>query len=342
MSKSPIASVVLPVYNAAPYLGRAIESILQQSFTDLELLLVNDGSEDDSLQVIASFHDPRIVLIDNKENKGLIFSLNAGIERSRGKYIVRMDADDISMPQRIEKQIRFMETHPEVGAAGCSYYAFTERSIKKVHAIEENEVLRSLLLFNSSLCHPATVIRKETLRRNAIRYDQRYPHAEDYDLWVQLSKVSKLGNVPDFLFKYRRHDQQVTRMQKKGVTDAAQQIRIHYLRYLGFKFTEQELETHYRLATNQLVNGKDVLEAAERWLLKLVDQNAALRSIEPKHFNYFMGKTWYDTCGMTNLGMLAYKHFFRSPLAKYFPLANNARTRLLGKCLIRRYKRVNS
>jgi len=337
-SQAPIASVVLPYYNSERFLGAAIESILDQSFVEFELLLINDGSTDNSREIAASYKDARIVLIDNSENKGLIYSLNTGIEQAKGKYIVRMDADDISMPERIKKQVAFMDANPGIGAAGCSYYSFSERSVKKVYAIEEPEVLRTLLLFNSCLCHPATIIRKAILDEHHIRYNPAFPNAEDYDLWIQISKVSKLSNVKDFLFKYRRHEKQVTALQRKEVKETAQAIRKKYFAHLGFTFSEKDLETHYKLATNQLISNKGFLDEAENWLIGLIAQNHLLRSIEPKHFNYFMGKIWYDTCGITNLGLYAYNRYFRSPLKDHFPLSAKARTKLLGKCLIRRYK----
>lgn len=335
---APIVSVVLPYFNSGQFLGAAIESILGQTFTEFELLLINDGSTDGSREIAAGYNDKRIVMIDNPGNKGLIYSLNTGLEQAKGKYIVRMDADDLSMPERIKKQVAFMEATPGIGAAGCSYYSFSERSVKKVYAIEEPEVLRTLLLFNSCLCHPAAIIRKAVLDEHHIRYNPAYPHAEDYDLWIQISKVSKLGNVKDFLIKYRRHEKQVTALQKKGVKETAQAIRKKYLEFLGFTFSEKDMETHYTLATNQLISDKSFLDEAENWLIGLIAQNHLVRSIDPKHFNYFLGKIWYDTCGMTNLGLYAYDRFFRSPLKEHFPLSAKAKTRLLGKCLIRRYK----
>ena len=340
MSKeTPIVSVVMSVYNSALYLRASMDSILKQSFPDFEFIIINDGSTDNSRDIILSYKDARIVLIDNETNKGLIYSLNKGIEHAKGKYIARMDADDISMPVRLERQVSIMESNPVLGACGSSYFSFSKKSVKRVTAITESEVLRAMLLFNSCLCHPAVIIRKKTLLENNIRYTASCLHAEDYDLWIQMGKVSELGNAREFLFKYRRHDNQLTVSEKKGVSETAQTIRRQYLKYLGFAFSEKQFETHSLIASNKLITDKTVPDEIENWLLELIAQNDKLKAIATPHFNYLMAKTWYDCCGNTNLGLYAYNRYFKSALKNYFPMQAKAKTRLLGKCLLRRYKK---
>lgn len=336
--KIPSVSVVMPVYNGGPFLKAAIESILNQTYKDFELILINDGSSDDSARIISSFNDGRIVSVTHEQNKGLIYSLNEGISLSRGKYIVRMDADDISLEDRFQKQVAFMEAHPQIGVAGTEYYSFSEIKLKKIYAYTEPEILKSMLIFKSCLCHPSVIIRKSVLTENNIRYDERYKHAEDYDLWVQLSKVTKLSNVKGLLLKYRSHDQQVSISHTGIQKDNGYIIRENYLRELGFTYTEKDLQTNTILATNQLITLEQQLNDIENWLLKLTEQNDGTKKIEPKHFNFFMGKMWLDSCGITNLGRIAYSKYFRSPLAKYYPLSSKEKIRFAAKCLVRRFK----
>jgi hypothetical protein len=231
-----------------------------------------------------------------------------------------------------------MESHPEIGAAGSEYYSFSETKIKKVFAYTEPEILRTLLLFKSCLCHPSVIIRKSILTEHNIRYNENYLHAEDYDLWVQISNVSKLSNVKDFLLKYRSHDEQVSTTHTGTQKHNSEIVREKYFQDLGFDFTEKELQTNNIIANNTLITSIGTLKDIEKWLLQLIEQNAKLKSIEPKHFNFFLGKTWYDSCGITNLGLTAYKSYFKSPLAKYYPLTSRKKIKLAGKCVVRRFK----
>ncbi|HWY37188.1 MAG TPA: hypothetical protein VNY73_01420, partial [Bacteroidia bacterium] len=171
-----------------------------------------------------------------------------------------------------------------------------------------------------------------------IKY-QYYKHAEDYDLWIQLSKVSKLSNVKGFLLKYRSHDLQGSVVHTGTQKNSSEIIREQYLKDLGFDFTKKELEINTLIATNRLITSEEILSEAENWLLKLVHQNSRLRSIEPGHFNFLMGKTWYDSCGITNLGLVAFKRYFRSPLAKYYPLSSRLKIKLAGKCALRGFRK---
>jgi len=333
-----IASVLMPVYNGAAFLRPAIESVLNQGFRDLELILLNDGSTDASEEIILSFKDERIRYVKNEKNLGLIETLNKGIDLAQGKYIIRMDADDICMPGRFEKQVRFMESNPDIGAAGTGYLAIIGNSIKKINVLTEPEVLRGMLLFNSCLCHPSVIIRKNVLLQNNIRYNPDYKHVEDYELWTQVSKVSKLGNQDEFLLKYRSHQGQISQVHSSIQKDNAARIRRNYLQSLGFTFTDDEFATHNLVANNQFIHSHAELNKIEKWFLDLIEQNKKQKAIHHEHFSFLLGKMWYDSCGITTLGLSAYKRYFRSPLASSYPLSFKQRSKLAVKCLIRKFK----
>jgi glycosyltransferase involved in cell wall biosynthesis len=202
-------SVILPVYNASEYLSEAIESILNQSFQNFELLIINDGSTDKSKEIINSFSDTRIKYIDNNGNKGLIYTLNRGIEESKGTYIARMDADDISLSNRFVMQFDYMEQHPQVGACGTYAQYIGDRQGFWKYPIDDTDI-RCRLMWGSSIIHPTAFIRTSILKTHHIKFSEDYIAAEDYKIWVDISRVAQLHNIPDVLLKYRTHSHQVT------------------------------------------------------------------------------------------------------------------------------------
>lgn len=208
--KNPMISVVMSVYNAEKYLDEAIQSILNQTYKDFEFIIINDGSTDKSLEIIEKYknHDERIVLI-SRENKGLIASLNEGIEKAQGKYLARMDADDISLPKRFERQIELLEKD-NIDICGCHFFIVDSRSkYKSAKVISTDCVFNTIVLSRSvPFAHASVMFKKEFLINNGLKYGQtKYIHAEDYALWITFSnKNAKISNVDDFLFKYRDSD----------------------------------------------------------------------------------------------------------------------------------------
>ncbi|MFL5753380.1 MAG: glycosyltransferase family 2 protein [Bacteroidia bacterium] len=338
MKGEVLVSVLMPAYNAAQFVGEAISSVLEQSYENFELIIINDGSNDSTESEIALFDDERIHYYKNEQNIGLIATLNNGIELCKGKYIVRMDADDVCLHKRIEKQVQFMEQHSEVAVAGSWYYAFTLADGIEVKGGEDPDVLKSTLIFNTPLCHPATIIRKSILNSYNFRYDPKYRHVEDYELWMRISKVAKISNVQEFLFRYRSHDMQVSMQHNGYQKDVADVLRGRYLAEMGFVFSDEELATHNLVAANIPITSKEQLDKIDQWFKKLLQQNGDKRNFEPHAFKKVIGKFWADSCGFTNLGLYAYSRFFRSELKEYHRLGISGRMKLLVKCFIRRKK----
>lgn len=199
--RAPLVSVIMPVYNAASYLEESIRSILNQTFADFEFLIFEDGSTDRSLSIIQAFQDERIKVIVSPQNRGYVHHLNEGIALARGKYIARMDADDISDPQRLEKQVAFMEENSRTVLCGTRY-----RTIGSSESYGDlpcsDEQIRLSLLYNNVFCHPSVLIRKSTLHENGLRYPLVHV-IEDYGLWSQLAFYGNLANLPAYLLHYR-------------------------------------------------------------------------------------------------------------------------------------------
>ncbi|EHQ07528.1 glycosyltransferase family 2 protein [Leptonema illini] len=205
---SPMISVVMSVYNAEAYLKEAIDSILQQTYTDFEFIIVNDGSIDCGRDIILSYKDPRIVLVDNETNLGLTKSLNIGLRRARGKYIARMDADDISLPRRFERQIEYMEAHPDCAVCGTWGSGFTPTGEEiLIQPVTDPFLVQTEMLFANALIHGSIMMKCAADLSRPFFYDESVRRAQDLHLWVSFVENGyKLANLPVVLYRYRIHD----------------------------------------------------------------------------------------------------------------------------------------
>lgn len=291
MNSEPMVTVLMPVYNASLYLSEALESILTQTFTDFEFLIVDDGSTDESLDIIHSYNDNRIRLLFHNTNQGLVSALNNGLKNSRGRYIARMDADDISLPERLAKQVDFMETHPEIGALGTCFATFGNETHQEWLPVNPDET-KCHLLFHSPLAHPSVMLRKSILSEHGINYNGDYKHAEDYHLWVQLSTKTQLTNLPNVLLYYRVHDKQVSIQKNQEQSAITSLIQISQLRTMGIEPSVQEFRVHYLLSRGNVTQSLEFLAAAAAWLLKLKSANAATKYYPEPAFSQLLGKYW--------------------------------------------------
>lgn len=195
-------SVIMPVYNCQDYISSAIESILNQTYKDFELIIVNDGSVDNTFRIVCSYKDPRIVVIDRKVNKGLVYSLNEGLKKSKGDFIARMDADDIATNDRFELQVDFLTNHPDIGICGgfCQTFGLSNNII--LHGISFDEVKENMR-FYCDIAHPTVMMRRSLIDKDDF-YNQDFLYAEDYELWCRLLRRNvKIANIPKILLYYR-------------------------------------------------------------------------------------------------------------------------------------------
>lgn len=207
----PKVSVLMPVYNGEKYLKEAIDSILNQTFTDFEFLIIDDGSRDNSVEIINSYQDPRIKLVQNKTNLKLITTLNKGLALAKGEYIARMDCDDFSLPQRFEKQISYLDIHNDIGVLGTGFELMDARgnSFTSIQFPTQSNVLKWSLFFYCPIAHPTVVMRRSIVNQVG-GYNSEAVYCEDYDLWIRVAKTTQIGNLPDVLVKIRKHDANVT------------------------------------------------------------------------------------------------------------------------------------
>lgn len=201
----------MPAYNAEKYIGEAIESILNQTYKDFEFIIINDGSIDRTEDIILSYDDPRIIYLKNKENSGIVASLNNGLKQAKGQYVARMDADDISLPTRFEKQLQYMESNQHISVLGTSLILFGE-NVQEDKRIFTSDYRKSKaeLLFSPCVAHPTVMIRKEILDKNNIYYENQYFGMEDFAMWCKIAMVGEITSLSECLHYYRIHPQQIT------------------------------------------------------------------------------------------------------------------------------------
>ena len=211
---APAISIVLPAYNCSPYIAETINSLLSQTFTDFQLIIINDGSTDDTEHIIQLYHDPRITYLKNESNKGLVFTLNRGIQAAEGNYIARMDADDIALPQRLQLQKQWLDENPHTAAVSCTI-RFIDGKGNERGEWKEDKVscsytdIKKMLPWENCIAHPTIMIRKEVVE--AYLYDAMQLHCEDYDLWLRmLADGLVIEKLPQPLLLYRNHEASIT------------------------------------------------------------------------------------------------------------------------------------
>ena len=245
---SPLISVVIPVYNGEKYIEEALLSLQNQTWSNLEIIIVDDGSTDNSVSIVNTLmqHDQRISLI-RLDHSGIVNALNTGIDCAKGDYIARMDADDICHPKRFEKQISFIEKN-NLDLCGCNIELFDAGEGIKNFPITHDELVTNLLTYGKSIPHP-TVIAKVCVFKK-FTYSANYPNAEDYALWLDiiLNSDFKLGNCPEVLLKYRVHEKQVSKEKKQSQLESTAKALIYHLGSACENFTREELIIHTRMA----------------------------------------------------------------------------------------------
>jgi len=239
-------TVILPVYNCAAYVALAIESILNQTFTNFELLIIDDASTDHTLKIVKSYTDERIRWFTKEKNSGQVDSLNFGIEHSKGKYVAIMHGDDYSLPERLAAQFEFMEAHPEIGLCGSWYRIMNEATAFRLPLTHDE--LKLQLIFTCPFSHPTVMLRRATLEQKKLRYQPGFTVSEDYDLWIRMAAVTTMANVPEILLEYRDHPAQASKNWKR------MQIEVFDIRnrYLKILFPDNSFEYPFSVYSDEL------------------------------------------------------------------------------------------
>jgi glycosyltransferase involved in cell wall biosynthesis len=262
-------SVVMPVYNAGKYLHQSIDSVLAQTLHDFELICIDDGSTDGSPEVLQAYasRDARILVLQNERNLGVAVSRNTGMTVARGEYIAIQDADDVSLPQRLERQVAYLQATPAISVLGTAMLVVDEHEVALRHwpAFETDVVLRCLLLVMNPLAHPSVVLRRRVIQEIG-GYQKSMAAAEDYEILVRAAAVCKFANLPEVLVRYRQHSMQAT-YQNIALRKSRAEISLRALDMLAkeTKLTFRQIQAMSDLASGYWheLDPKDVVQAGE-------------------------------------------------------------------------------
>jgi glycosyltransferase involved in cell wall biosynthesis len=243
----------MSVYNGQEHLREAVDSVLDQTFADFEFLIIDDGSTDRTLEILKGYDDSRIRLIE-QENRGLVHSLNRGLEEARGKYIARMDADDVSLPERFSSQVAFLDAHPEIGILGTKVvYIDREGNIADTWQVPTLPgEIGWQLFFGTCLAHPSVMMRRELVLALG-SYDGKALHAEDYDLWARAASMTKLANLESLQVQRRGWEGSVTQRHPEIQEETVRRVlRSSIKRRLAIDISADDVVSLRLLATEQI------------------------------------------------------------------------------------------
>lgn len=329
---APEVTVLMPAHNAGRYLEPAVSSILRQTLREFTLLVIDDGSTDGSIERLRTLRDGRIRVVRNERNLGLVATLNRGLDEATGRYIARMDADDLAHPNRLERQVAFLERRTDVGLCGTWFSRFGAQPRRIIRPPTEPAEVEAELFARSPLCHPSVMVRRDVLERFRLRYDAAYLHCEDYELWTRLAQVTRLANLPEVLLHYRVHPGQVSSAMSAEQEQGADRIRVRQLQRLDPNLTSQQQQHHLDVLARRGIVTPPALRQAEQWLLHLIGQNEARAApVYPgSAFRALMQARWLQICvGYPGL-MEAAAAFRQSPLGTGTVRFALARTRRLA------------
>lgn len=292
MEETPLVSVIMPVYNGAKYIGEAIDSILNQTYFHLELIIIDDGSEDHTPEIIKSYTDGRVKPYFHFQNKGAYCRLNQGLEVSTGEFIAIMDADDIAYPGRIEKQVNFLLSHTELAFCGTQVNLLIEPSGRLVAPkglpLSSSDI-RAYMLFFNPFVHPTILFKASVIKNNKYLTERM---TSDYELWIRLMNNHEAGNMEEVLLDYRRHDGNVS-----SQTDLVKlkELFEKQLTCLKVPFSENELETHLRLSdANPVKLTLTDFEEIKNWLKKLKDINLERMTFDIQYFSKLLDLVYLE------------------------------------------------
>ena len=242
-----VISVLITVYNCEQYLKRAVDSILNQTWSDFEIIIVDDGSTDNSLQIIKGYDDARIKIIAVKENRGVAYARNIGMKQCRSDYIALMDADDISLPNRLEMQYEFLKEHPEIDGVYAKYQHIDvdDKIVSEAWpvAYHNYKYVKAYMLLNNTVANCGMMFRRQIVERYHLRYDEDWKIASDYKFWCDYLKHGKIVGMDNVLWYYRLRNHSLYNNSNTSVKEAAErEIKLYVFQQYGFHFSEEEQE----------------------------------------------------------------------------------------------------
>ncbi len=289
---SPKVTVFMPVHNRESFVVESIGSVLAQSFCDFELLVIDDGSTDESAARIQAIDDPRIRLVHNHENLGIPRTRNRGLELARGEYLALLDSDDFAYPNRLALQVEFLDRNPEVAAVGgwARRISRDGRPRSPIVRPTSPRIARGQILFATCFKNPTMMVRTHAIRE--FGYREEFVYCQDIDLWARMSKKYDLANLPEFLIRYRLGgDSHQSETLSRSLKIKVARDQLHDL---GIEASEEELEGHHRLRNlSGFTPTVEFIDWSQAWLLRLIENNARNRCHPEPEFSQAAAERWY-------------------------------------------------
>lgn len=301
--REPEVSVLMPAYNREHYIEDSIQSILDQTYTNFELIILNDGSSDKTLEKIASFKDSRIRLLQNDQNRGIAFSRNRLLQEAKGKFLALLDSDDISFPERLEVQLDFLKKNQDLLMVGTPCVAIDQQGakIKSTWAFLQKrptrpEEIKASLLFRNCFFQSSLMINVELL--NGRQYDLNYPPFEDYELWTRMAATSQLANLEKAQILYRFHPENVSHKTNESFKFELNNkiIKKQFSHYFNYVPTPEELFIHGVWQFYTFDVGYDFLKNSRNWLKKIKELNRSNGVFNQAIFDGVVKRNWFDRC----------------------------------------------
>lgn len=332
-------TVLMPTYNVAPYVKEAVESVLRQSYSDFELLVIDDCSTDGTLDVVRSISDSRIRIVQNERNLGLADNLNRGLSLIKTELVSRMDGDDIAEPHWLQSEVAVLESHPEIGICGGGFERFGAVSTV-VRLPEHPEEILSNMLFECSIIVPT--FRMSLYRDKGLRYRSDAFPAEDYRFWADCLRVTKAYNVQDTLFHYRMHPKQICTSLSAKQKEKVEDVRRYMLELLGSNMTENEKDYFLKTFVDGKIANKQEWKQKYSFARRLVELNRGERHFEKKalqnhihrHLQIQLYNTVLDCFFKDEYKPSAYFRYLSSGLA--FKTLPRLEMKLLAKSMLHR------
>ena len=334
-------TILMPTYNVAPYVKEAIDSVMQQTYTNFELLVIDDCSTDNTVSLVRSIDDPRIRIVQNEKNLGLAENLNRGLSLITTEYVARMDGDDIAEPLWLEHEVAVLDNNPDIGICSGGFERFgTVKSL--VRFPERHEDCLANMLFECSVIVPT--FRMSLYRDHGLRYSTEAFPAEDYRFWAECLRVTRIYNIQETLFHYRMHPTQICTARREEQQKKVAATRRYMLEWLSPDFTEEEMQYYTgQFMAPQISSPQDYTER-KSFSRKLVDKNrsvghfdeAALIHRFDKHLTLTLYNTIVERYFNNGYSISKYLSYLTSGLA--LKTGRHYETRFLLKSLLLKKK----
>ncbi len=346
---NPLVTVFMAAYNNGEYLKSAIDSVLRQTYTHFELIIVNDGSVDNSDEIISTYQDERIICVHNKLNLGIVRSRNLGLDIMKGKYLAVLDSDDLTLPDRLEKQVAFLEANPDYGLCGTYFNVISSEGeiMNTIRFPQENDDITAYLHLGNCFCHSSVMVRSNLVKKH--RYSTDNVLGEDYHLFLDLKGETKFANLPFIGCYYRVHKKNVSYQMNAEMYSSIKAINRWNLSTINISFTERQLDihSHFLIFNADFFKDDDEFEELEDWVKKLIAVTQSHPLLNRPIIFKFLLHRWFVICYkkgklqkvlFSNL-LFTYKlKYIAAMLTEAFAHSTNTYLRKVGRAAILSFK----